>query len=229
MSKVEIICLANSRKMQGRCIAGIRTDGKGWIRPVGNNEYGGALFPENYTLNNGSEPPKLSVIEIGVCEAKPKEYQPENWLIDSSQWLFKTKHLTSFHLLLMKKAFFTSNDLFGTTSARIPLSQFEQLPAKSSLEIIQPQVKEWRITNSYRGNRQIRVIFQLQNVEYNLVVTDPDWTEKLEKFELGSYDSQAIGIPHAAKFLFTISLGEPFQGDCYKLVAAVIPYYPHPI
>ncbi len=26
---IEMICLANSRKMQGRCVAGLRTDGTG--------------------------------------------------------------------------------------------------------------------------------------------------------------------------------------------------------
>ena len=31
----EFICLANSRKLGGHCVAGIKTDGSGWVRPTG--------------------------------------------------------------------------------------------------------------------------------------------------------------------------------------------------
>ncbi|MFO0968577.1 MAG: hypothetical protein U0793_23720 [Gemmataceae bacterium] len=35
MPYVDLICLANSWKHGGRCVAGIKIDGSGWIRPVG--------------------------------------------------------------------------------------------------------------------------------------------------------------------------------------------------
>ena len=38
-----IVCLANSRKLNGRCLAGKEFGGKGvgtWIRPVGAREHG---------------------------------------------------------------------------------------------------------------------------------------------------------------------------------------------
>jgi hypothetical protein len=34
------MCLANSYKLNHRCIARLRTDGSGWIRPVAGNEHG---------------------------------------------------------------------------------------------------------------------------------------------------------------------------------------------
>ncbi len=226
MAKVEIICLANSKKLGGRCIAGIRTDGKGWIRLIGRNDDQGALFPDDYTLIDGSEPKKLSVIEIGISTSKPKPYQPENWLIESTPWRLVSHTLNQSHLRLIKNAFFQGDSLFGTKFDRIPYTQFEQYPVKSSLEIIQPMGVKWVIKNNYSGNRQIRVIFYLHNIEYDLVVTDPDWLEKLAEFDLGYYTSEEIGLPQEVKFLFTISLGVPYNGDCYKLVAAVMPYFP---
>jgi hypothetical protein len=226
MAKVEIICLANSKKLGGRCIAGIRTDGKGWIRPIGRNDHQGVLFPDDYTLIDGSEPKKLSVIEIGISTSKPKPYQPENWLIEPTPWRLVSHTLNHSHLRLIKNAFFQGDSLFGTTFDRIPYIQLEQYPAKSSLEIIQPVGVKWCITNSYSGNRQIRVIFYLHNIKYDLVVTDPDWLEKLAEFDLGYYTSEEIELPQEVKFLFTISLGVPYNGDCYKLVAAVMPYFP---
>ncbi|MTF39635.1 dual OB domain-containing protein [Cyanobacterium aponinum] len=226
MTRVEIICLANSKKHGGRCIAGIRTDEKGWIRPIGRNDDHGALFPEDYILIDGSEPRKLSVIEIGISTPKPKPYQPENWLIETIPWRLVSNSLNQSHLRLIKNAFFQGDNLFGTTSDRIPYIQLEQYPAKSSLEIIQPVGVKWVIKNNYSGNRQIRAIFYLHNVEYDLVVTDLDWLKKLAQFDLGYYTSEDIGLPQQVKFLFTISLGVPYNGDCYKLVAAVIPYFP---
>lgn len=226
MAKVEIICLANSKKLGGRCIAGIRTDGKGWIRPVGRNDAQCALFPEDYTLTDGSEPKKLSVIEIGISTYKPKLYQPENWEIELTPWRLVSHTLNKSHLQLIKNAFFQGDNLFGTKCDRISSTKLEQYPAKSSLEIIQPQGIKWVIKNSYSGNRQIRVIFYLHSVEYDLVVTDPHWLQKLVEFDLGNYTSEEIGLPQAVKFLFTISLGVPYNGDCYKLVAAVMPYFP---
>jgi hypothetical protein len=37
---VEIVCLANSRKAGGRCIAGVRTDTGAWVRPVSSGREG---------------------------------------------------------------------------------------------------------------------------------------------------------------------------------------------
>jgi hypothetical protein len=54
MPTVEIICLANSRKHSGRCVAGLRTDGQGWIRPVGPSD-NGTLFPWHYTLGSAQK------------------------------------------------------------------------------------------------------------------------------------------------------------------------------
>jgi hypothetical protein len=34
MAQVDLICLANSRKLGGRCVAGLRLDGSGWVRRV---------------------------------------------------------------------------------------------------------------------------------------------------------------------------------------------------
>ncbi|MBE9221771.1 hypothetical protein IQ215_03595 [Cyanobacterium stanieri LEGE 03274] len=224
MPKVEIICLANSKKLGGRCIAGIRTDGKGWIRPVGSNNNDGTLFANDYTLSNGSEPQILSVIQIAISTPKPQLYQPENWLTERIPWQLVGKTLNKSHLQLIENAFFQGDSIFGTRGDRISYHQLQQNPAKSSLEIIQPLNITWCINNNYSGNRQIRAIFSLHNVQYNLVVTDPNWLEHLTKFELGCYSSKDIGLSQEVQFLFTISLGVPYKGHCYKLIAAVIPY-----
>lgn len=65
MSSFKIICIANSRKLSGRCIAGLRIDGKGWIRPVSESPEG-TLFQEHYILKDGSEAQVLDVLESAI-------------------------------------------------------------------------------------------------------------------------------------------------------------------
>jgi len=38
MPSVDLICLANSHKWNFRCVAGLRVDGGGWVRPVSDKE-----------------------------------------------------------------------------------------------------------------------------------------------------------------------------------------------
>ncbi len=81
------VCLANSRKLHGRCIAGREwRDGRagGWIRPVSAREHQEVSESER-RYQDGSDPKLLDVIDIPVLESQPDAYQTENWLLDSEQ------------------------------------------------------------------------------------------------------------------------------------------------
>jgi hypothetical protein len=63
-----IICLANSRKRSGRCVAGKEiVAGKigGWIRPISARP-AGELSEGERRLDNGQEPKLLDVIQIAM-------------------------------------------------------------------------------------------------------------------------------------------------------------------
>lgn len=57
---------------------------------------------------------------------------------------------------------------------------------------------------------------------YDLSVTDPKWEARLRDLPEGLHDRARGGISGGDSVFLTISLGEPFQGSCFKLVAAVI-------
>ncbi len=81
----EIICLANSFKRGGRCIAGIDIDTGEWVRPFNPRGYEGALGRER--LIKGNEPRILDVLEIPIgVEAKDYGCQPENRILLSGRW-----------------------------------------------------------------------------------------------------------------------------------------------
>ncbi len=87
----QIVCLANSRKLTGRCLAGKVFDGKSfgeWIRPVSLRD-GGELSEDERRYQDGKDPKVLDIIQIPLSLAKPHEYQTENHVIDDGYYWAK--------------------------------------------------------------------------------------------------------------------------------------------
>lgn len=85
MPIIDLICLANSRKHSGRCIAGLATNGSGWIRPV-SSTLDGTLFSYHYRLNDGSDVQLMDIVRVELVQPRPEVHQPENWVIGQSKW-----------------------------------------------------------------------------------------------------------------------------------------------
>ena len=84
MPAVEMLCLANSWKHGGRCVAGILDDGS-WIRPVSAAGDGG-LEASVCRLDSGRAVDALDVVEIALAEPSPLPHQPENWTVADETW-----------------------------------------------------------------------------------------------------------------------------------------------
>ena len=80
-----IVCLANSRKLAGRCIAGREwLDGEGagrWIRAVSNRENGEVSEYERQ-YEDGRDPRVLDIIDVPVKGLQPVDFRTENRLLD---------------------------------------------------------------------------------------------------------------------------------------------------
>ena len=220
MPVVEMVCLANSRKRQGKCVAGLRVDGEGWVRPVAPTPEG-ALFPAHYRLQDGTEPQPLDVIRVGCTRHAPRPHQPENWVIDGTPWMLVSRPLPAAARPVLQGAVVSGPALFGNVFDRVP-DHFRAAPAQSSLALVAPERLSWQIRLTQNFTRQTRALFTLGGVHYNLSLTDPVWERKLHHLAEGDHALAAAGITASDNVLLTISLSEPFNGDCYKLVAAVI-------
>jgi hypothetical protein len=81
-----ILCLANSRKNSGRCIAGKEVTSTGfgpWIRPVSSRpEKELSANDRQYNNRPQLEPSLLDVIDIDFLQKDAHPYQIENHLID---------------------------------------------------------------------------------------------------------------------------------------------------
>ena len=86
-----IICLANSRKMSGRCVAGLELEGgqiSGWIRPVSSRPNGEILLYDQNLVDGSKD--LLDILEIPMLEPCPDGCQTENHLIDGEHYWEKT-------------------------------------------------------------------------------------------------------------------------------------------
>lgn len=226
MPEIEIICLANSRKRSGRCIAGIQTDGQGWIRPVGWTTDGG-LTPNNYWLDDNTEPQVLDVIRLSAATPHPKPHHPEDWILGPSKWGLTARPAKPEHLNLLRDSLVSGPALFGDTRSHISAAQFKVKPAVSSLAVIEPENLRW-IIDEKDGRRRVTVRFTLCGASYSLRLTDPVYERKLAGLGFGTFQRGAAGISDAAVVWLTVSTSEPFQREpgaeslCHKLVAAVI-------
>ncbi len=223
MEQVEFICLANSKKHGKRCVAGARLDTGEWIRPISEEKHG-ELSPSDVRLSSGGTPQKFDVISAILDKHLPVKNQPENWSVRNSPWRLVCRPLPKHYATLLKKMLFRGSILFGNTLDKVAYHEFETTPAKESLLLAKPVHPRWVVRRNPRKywEKQLRVNFRLGSVPYDLAVTDISSKEMLKGRPLGKYSSAQLGIHDETALYFTISLGEPYDGYCFKLVAAVL-------
>jgi hypothetical protein len=216
-----IVCLANSRKMSGRCIAGkeISKDShfEGWVRPVSNRPTEEISMDER-RYENGEDPKLLDVISIQMRGHVPHAHQTENHLIDAEYYWVKRGVATWDDLDPAVEAFHGTlwvdgNHSYNGENDRIP--EAETLELDNSLTLV--ETEDLGIVVAHEGRnpkRKVRARFSLGGKRYGIAVTDP----VIEREYLAKENGECpIGVARLC-----ISIGEPYQGYCYKLVAGVI-------
>lgn len=222
--KKRIVCLANSRKVNGRCIAGREITGSGpsgWVRPISAREHEEVSERERL-YEDGSEPDALDVIDIQFLRACPKNHQQENWLLDPRCRWEKVGSITWDDLKHFEEEdgplWVDGHKTWNGVNDKVPPSVAMTL--RSSLRLIHvPSLTLRHFAPSARfGNhkRRLQARFRHAGVLYALWVTDPFYEEPFLELPDGEYE---LGESY-----LTISLGEPNPADgyCYKLVAAII-------
>ena len=222
MQTLEFICLANSRKLGGSCVAGIRTDTGAWIRPVSSSAHG-ELSPAQQRMGNDEEPRLFDLVRVQFTKPVPSYSQPENWLISDIPWDLVNRPAPSALSDLLMAAVCPDRFLFGSISDRVAGATLAANPATSSLTLIRPQRLRW-FTDSYMRKKKARAQFYIGDSYYNLGVTDPSFEPKLKSLADGYHEPVEVGLRNNDGVAFTISLSEPadFDQNCYKLVAAVL-------
>lgn len=204
MSQHQIVIFANSLKHGQHCVAGKLLGSSQWVRPV-SNENGGELSHAQASIINPygrfNVKPLQRVI-IGLQRHVPLLNQPENYLVDSSVW----RQNYSIAKSEVSKYLDNPTSLWGE-GGRISydLIKSQRMKIDQSLYLI--QTDKLRLYKNENDKRRANFIYE--NINYDFPVTDPNFDRLLEN------SSNLSGI-------LCISLGEKFEGKCYKLVATLI-------
>lgn len=210
----KIICLANSKKFNERCVAGIEVDDSSgsykiissgsnlnWLRPVSKSEHGEfpTIIAQNISL--------LDIIEFDLLAPCPFGYQTENVYFTENS----VKKVTSIRLSNenLDKLTSDSDILFGNRGKAVHEDVIDSLD--HSLVFIK--------VNSYNvfikpENNQLRMKFTYTLVEYDFPITDI-------KFEALFRNNETI-LDSVQNLYLTISLAVVHNNWHSRLIAGVI-------
>lgn len=214
--KKRFVCLANSYKEQGRCVAGIELDAKGniiiedgkpkWIRPVSAEGHG------EVSSNLVSGIGLLDILEMDVTEECPDGHQSENVFFDEKS----IERVGTLSKGKLNKASEESKYIFATRYSSLSEEVIEKL--SHSLMLI--ETDNFEIIEKPNEQKpkypKIRLKFSYNGFEYDLPITDPDFQKRYWK------NPKILSKINSIKLC--LSLGVKFSGTnrYYKLVAGII-------
>lgn len=227
MPTKRILCLANSKKLAGRCIAGREINGVAagpWVRPVSARP-SEEVSENERQYQDGSDPRLLDVIDVPLLHAAPHACQVENWRLDPGDYWVRVRSAGWTELqqfvetpsTLWVNAHSTYHGLYD----EIPQAIADALPSSLYLIRVDQVTLHVFAPQEAFGNpkRRVQANFTHCAVPYRLWVTDP----LIERAHL----AQTNGYYQLGEACMTISLGEPYQKNDgttyrYKLVAAIV-------
>lgn len=214
-----IICLANSRKHGGRCIAGIETSTSAWVRPVSDLDDGRLERKER--LIDGKEPALGDVLELPLAGDGPDfDFESENRSILNGPWRHAgTASVDEISSLRSSDPIVLHNDENFVTVQYLRTLPFAE---RRTLQLV--EVSDFTALStgfSPNGGRKWRGTFTAgSGARLACMITDPVLVEKLE-----------CGYRPSPCALLTMSLSMPYRPEgwsreevpCWKLIAAYIP------
>jgi len=221
MSSVKrIICLANSKKLGERCIAGIDiTTGK-WIRPVCDSLYpNDGRVPRSICLIDGKEPELLDILEVPVAEnGNNFDFESENLSVLKGQW--KVIGKSNIQDIIN----YYDNGLILHNSSKLVYPSFLKalpLDKRKTLQLINVVSLSINSRNTSKGGTQWlgTIVSSSGKRLVDIPITDSVFITKIES-----------GYQPNGQYIITMSLGMPYKPDnwegdeapCWKLIAGVM-------
>ena len=219
----EIICLANSLKLQERCIAGINPKTGCWVRPICSQYPDDGRVPVSVRLINNKEPSLLDVIDIPLKHTgNDFGFESENLSIALGKWK-KIKSIAATDLLDYCRE---SDYILHNSSKYVTVSYLQSLPIEqrqtlqlvyASKLLIKEQPGSMLTSTIWKGSIITNNGQHLRDVN----ITDPVFSERLE-----------TGYRPSNPCLVTVSLSMPYRprnwkkkdNPCWKLIAGVIEF-----
>jgi hypothetical protein len=204
-----LVCLANSRKGDGLCFAGLDPDTLEWVRPIGSGWHGAVLRDEQ-RYENRQLPKLLDVVEVPLGRSAAQLGQPENRRTANGQWR-RLGRLTPTEAEDLLDEIVTSDPIFGNRGKAVHEDHFSQLD--SSLAVVQPATVTWR-----KSGERLKSVFTHSGRQVDLSVTDPVTERAFMDDGDGDYEWRS----DEQLYLSLSVAAAPSNGFHTKLVAGVI-------
>ena len=212
------ICLANSYKRGGRCIAGVEIEidssnhwivkrntdeSPKWIRPIAQTtEYGEIPEGEAHFL------PLLSVVRLTDIVPCPQMAHSEDVYYKQ---IYTIGKVPSHSVILSKLTDDIHPILFYTTDYSISIDTYAQ--GDHSLMMVHPEGFSFHLDPS-KNRAKYFMIFNYNGVVYDFPVTDPYFYQYIEQ--------HPDALDNLLDVYITLSLGLEYEGRHHKLIAAMI-------
>jgi hypothetical protein len=211
---MKIVCLSNSYKEGGRCLAGIVLDENNnpifdnlnpkWLRPISNSLHG--EIPTNLVEQFNL----LDIINIEIT-GYPEiiNYQSENAFFDSTSLC----RIGSYDTSKINKLCCNRSVIFGNKGKAVAKNAINLL----SYSLMFVKTNKFRvIERSYTDSpySQRRLQFYFNNIMYDFPITDP--------FFLGKYKLDKNILKNCKEIYLCLSLAVEWANWYYKLVASII-------
>ena len=219
---LSLVVTAIARWADGRSILGfgeLLPGATGFVRLVAPTP-SGILYPQHYLLDGWEEPRLFDLIRVEAPWADSRSGQPETRIIDDTAWRLLERPASRPSLIRLDRRPPDAGPLLGGPGRAVRASA----GPSSSLACIEPAaplaVCEW---DSARERYRTRLRFLHHGASYDLPLTDERVSAALRRQGEGVHPLDRLGCraPHGLRLLVT--LGEPFHGWRYKLVAGILP------
>lgn len=198
----EIVVFANSVKHDNSCVAGKCTKTKEWIRPVSNAQ-GGEISNEQTIKASGYRLQILDKVKVDLSHHAPLDHQTENYVINQTQWVdafFIRNHQVEDYLD-------APDNLWGIGDRVSHDEIVNNQEVTNSLYLV--KVEELELFKNRYDKRRAR--FSYGGINYDLAVTGREFDKHF-----------VTNSAFLRDVIICVSLGENYEGDCYKLVASII-------
>ena len=202
-----LVCLANSKKRGGSCIAGKDTVSKAWVRPVPSPQGGAWNINGLDVLDEFSFPTGKRVL---------LNHQTENVLAQPGNWQIQSRNNFSVIRNMIDRPQAIWRFPGDTHQDRVSFAKIQTMGVNNSLYLIEAQGMLFYYGRGARGRKHLKSKFAYNGFVYDFSVTDPTIDTDLSAMADGFYRCMSP-INYVC-----VSLGENYNGFCYKLIASVI-------
>jgi hypothetical protein len=215
-----MLVVANSRKMGGRCVAGVSLQTGRFVRPV--SPHGDGELSDRECWVTGRTPRLLDVVSFAHRGPGNDPAQPENVVIAGAPWKLEGTANRGQALKLLLEVADSESALLGNRG-RAVLETIAAEGLDASLALIEP--KQLRFGHGPQAEAHPgspRALFKYGGQAWSLPVTDFYYGPRILRMPEGVYRWADLGLDEPKRTLLTTSLGTAHEGWHHKLVAAVL-------